>query len=213
MSAKDETPARRPRRKAASKAQSSAKPARKLQQQVGWMADVSKNGELFLHRTDKPVRGHESEGMKYPFTQGLTFVARRWRNLMNEELRAIGQSQARWGALYWIKVFGDTVNQTELADRIGVEQPTLGRVLRDLEAEGLITRSPDVGDLRAKVIRLTEAAAPLMSQVNSIQERVRARLLDGIAVKDLEVCMGVFARILSNMDHPGSVTRKPRGKV
>jgi MarR family transcriptional regulator, transcriptional regulator for hemolysin len=169
------------------------------QEEARWMPEVSASGELFLRRREGPEAGIPGD-LNYPFSQGLTFVARRWRNLMNEELRAIGQSQARWGILYWITVFGDTVNQTELADRIGVEQPTLGRVLRDLESEGLITRSPGDGDRRAKVIRLTQAATPLMRQINRIQAAVRKRLLEGIPAKDLEMCMAVFARILSNMD-------------
>ena len=167
-----------------------------------WMPEVSSSGELFLRRREVDADGATGPGnMNYPFSQGLTFVARRWRNLMNEELRAVGQSQARWGILYWIAVFGDTVNQTELADRIGVEQPTLGRVLRDLEAEGLIERAPGSADRRAKVIRLTAAAKPVMKQINRIQEAVRARLLHSIDPSDLTVCMSVFAQILANMDH------------
>jgi MarR family transcriptional regulator for hemolysin len=169
-----------------------------------WMPEVSSTGELFLRRREMQGTGSTSPGsMNYPFSQGLTFVARRWRNLMNEELRAVGQSQARWGTLYWIAVFGDTVNQTELADRIGVEQPTLGRVLRDLEAEGLIERASGSADRRAKVIRLTAAAKPVMKQINRIQESVRARLLRDIDPKDLTVCMAVFAQILANMEEPG----------
>jgi MarR family transcriptional regulator, transcriptional regulator for hemolysin len=163
-----------------------------------WVPEVSSSGELFLRRREAE-EGAPGD-MNYPFSQGLTFVARRWRNLMNEELRAVGQSQARWGTLYWIAVFGDTVNQTELADRIGVEQPTLGRVLRDLEAEGLIERTPGSADRRAKVIRLTPAAKPVMRQINRIQESVRARLLRGIDPEDLTVCMSVFAQILANID-------------
>lgn len=38
----------------------------------------------------------------------------------------------RLDARYDRLVFGDSLNQTELADRIGVEQQTPGRVLRDL---------------------------------------------------------------------------------
>jgi len=168
--------------------------------QVGrWVPDVSRTGELVLRRRQEAQDG-VAEDMNYPFSQGLTFVARRWRNLMNEELRAVGQSQARWGILYWISVFGDTVNQTELADKIGVEQPTLGRVLRDLESEGLIVRSAGNADRRAKVIRLTAAAKPLMREIDRIQSRVRSRLLSGIPTKEMELCMSVFARILSNMD-------------
>jgi MarR family transcriptional regulator, transcriptional regulator for hemolysin len=172
-----------------------------------WMPEVSSSGELFLRRREVDAEGANGPGnMNYPFSQGLTFVARRWRNLMNEELRAVGQSQARWGTLYWIAVFGDTVNQTELADRIGVEQPTLGRVLRDLEAEGLIERTPGSADRRAKVIRLTAAAKPVMKQINRIQDAVRARLLRDIDPKDLTVCMSVFAQILANMDDPAAIT-------
>jgi MarR family transcriptional regulator for hemolysin len=173
-----------------------------------WMPEVSSSGELFLRRREMDGEGASGPGsMNYPFSQGLTFVARRWRNLMNEELRAVGQSQARWGTLYWIAVFGDTVNQTELADRIGVEQPTLGRVLRDLEAEGLIERASGSADRRAKVIRLTAAAKPVMKQINRIADSVRARLLRDIDPKDLTVCMAVFAQILANMDEPaGTVT-------
>jgi MarR family transcriptional regulator, transcriptional regulator for hemolysin len=166
-----------------------------------WMPEVSGSGELFLRRREVTESGEPGE-MNYPFSQGLTFVARRWRNLMNEELRAVGQSQARWGTLYWIKVFGDSVNQTELADRIGVEQPTLGRVLRDLEAEGLIERLPGKGDRRAKVIQLTDAAKPVMREIERIQNNVRARLLKGIDAEDLSRCMTVFAKILVNMDNP-----------
>ncbi len=63
-----------------------------------WMPEVSSSGELFLRRREVDAEGATSPGsMNYPFSQGLTFVARRWRNLMNEELRAVGQSQARWG--------------------------------------------------------------------------------------------------------------------
>lgn len=165
------------------------------------MPEVSASGELFLCRREVAESG-ERDDVNYPFSQGLTFVARRWRNLMNEELRAVGQSQARWGTLYWIKVFGDSVNQTALADRIGVEQPTLGRVLRDLEAEGLIERLPGKGDRRAKVIQLTDAAQPVMREIERIQETVRTKLLAGISARDLSTCMAVFAKILVNMDNP-----------
>src|SRR5580658_3452973 len=141
-----------------------------------WEPSVSADGEPFLqHRRrhdDKP--DHNS---RYPFAHGLTFVARRWRNIMNEELQAVGQSHARWGTLFWIDVFGDRINQTQLADRMGVEQPTLGRILHKLEIDGLIERRASSGDLRARVIRLTPASASLMKKINHIQNTVRASLL------------------------------------
>ncbi|HEY6456364.1 MAG TPA: MarR family transcriptional regulator [Steroidobacteraceae bacterium] len=164
-----------------------------------WIAGVSADGELLLRRREDD--NAEADGhIKYSFAQGLTFVARRWRNVMNEELQAVGQSHARWGTLYWIAVFGDRVNQTQLAERMGVEQPTLGRVLRELEADGLIWRRAPKGDRRARVIGLTPASKPLMQKINRIQNTVRADLLMGIDPAQLAACLAVFARILENTD-------------
>jgi MarR family transcriptional regulator for hemolysin len=164
-----------------------------------WEPTVSPTGELLLRRREAAEPGRQEE-LHYTFAQSLIFLARRWRNLMNQELSRVGQSQARWGTLYWIDVFGDSLNQTELADRIGVEQQTLGRVLRDLQHEGLIERVASKHDQRAKVIRLTPAADPVMRQIAAIQEAVRRKLLRDIPAEDLSTCMSVFAAILANMD-------------
>jgi MarR family transcriptional regulator, transcriptional regulator for hemolysin len=178
-----------------------------------WEPTVSPTGELLLRRRETVELGGQAhppaathvrsrDDMHYTFSQSLIFLARRWRNLMNQELSKVGQSQARWGTLYWIDVFGDSLNQTELADRIGVEQQTLGRVLRDLQSEGLIERVASKHDQRAKVIRLTPAADPVMRQIAAIQESVRRKLLRDIPAEDLSTCMAVFAAILANMDTP-----------
>jgi MarR family transcriptional regulator for hemolysin len=168
-----------------------------------WYAGVSADGELVLRRRDDSDSDAEVH-IKYSFSQGLTFVARRWRNVMNEDLLEFGQSHVHWGTLYWISMFGDRVNQTQLAERMGIEQPTLGRVLRELEADGLIARRAPSGDRRARVINLTPASKPLMQKINRIQNTVRARLLKGIDPEELASCLAVFARILENAEqHSG----------
>jgi MarR family transcriptional regulator, transcriptional regulator for hemolysin len=164
-----------------------------------WFAGVSPDGELVLRRRDHNDSDAESH-IKYSFSQGLTFVARRWRNVMNEDLFEFGQSHVRWGTLYWISMFGDRVNQTQLAERMGIEQPTLGRVLRELEADGLIARRAPSGDRRARVITLTPASKPLMQKINRIQNMVRASLLKGIDPVQLASCLAVFAKILENAE-------------
>ncbi len=171
-----------------------------------WFAGVSADGELVLRRCDSgdpQVEGH----IKYSFAQGLTFVARRWRNVMNDDLLEFGQSHVRWGTLYWIAIFGDRVNQTQLAARMGIEQPTLGRVLRELEADGLIERHAPAGDRRARVISLTAASKPLMRKINRIQNTVRASLLEGIEPAELASCLTVFARILENAERHSAKRR------
>jgi MarR family transcriptional regulator, transcriptional regulator for hemolysin len=171
-----------------------------------WFAGVSPDGELVLRRRDNADSDAEAH-IKYSFSQGLTFVARRWRNIMNEDLYEFGQSHVRWGTLYWISMFGDRVNQTQLAERMGIEQPTLGRVLRDLEADGLIARRAPAGDRRARVITLTPASKPLMQKINRVQNMVRTSLLKGIDAVELASCLAVFARILENAEQHSAKRR------
>jgi MarR family transcriptional regulator, transcriptional regulator for hemolysin len=185
--------------KTASKAGARRRARVKTAASLAWVAGVSADGELLLRRGES----HDvatANPLYAPFARGLTFVARRWRNLMNQELQAVGQSHARWGTLYWIAVFGDRVNQTQLAEQMGIEQPTLGRVLHKLEADGLIRRRAPRGDRRARVIVLTAASRPLMQRINGIQNEVRARLLKDIDPAELAACLAVFAKILDNMD-------------
>jgi MarR family transcriptional regulator, transcriptional regulator for hemolysin len=171
-----------------------------------FFAGVSPEGELVLRRRDNDDSDAEGH-IRYSFSQGLTFVARRWRNVMNDDLYEVGQSHVRWGTLYWISVFGDRVNQTQLAERMGIEQPTLGRVLRELEADGLIARRAPSGDRRARVISLTPASKPLMQKINRIQNTVRASLLKGIDPAELAGCLAVFAKILVNADRHSAKQR------
>jgi MarR family transcriptional regulator, transcriptional regulator for hemolysin len=188
-----------PRRKSSTVAQAEPRRAKHGSSTIPrWLAGVSAEGDLFLRR----VHGdHELYSpVQYSFSQGLTFVARRWRNVMNEALLAVGQSHVRWGTLYWITVFGDRVNQTQLAERMGIEQPTLGRVLRELEADGLIQRRAPKGDRRARVIELTPASKPLMQRINQIQNTIRNSLVKDIRPEELAACLTVFAKILDNAD-------------
>lgn len=166
---------------------------------------MSAGGELFLRRADDEQLANNP--VQYSFSQGLTFVARRWRNVMNDALLKVGQSHVRWGTLYWITVFGDRVNQTQLAKRMGIEQPTLGRVLQELEADGLIQRRASKHDRRARVIELTAASKPLMKRINQIQSEIRAALVSDISPAELAACLTVFAKILDNADRVSAKRR------
>ncbi len=115
-------------------------------------------------------------------------------------LRRIGQSQARWDALFWISVSGGEATQSELAERIGVEGPTLVTMLHKLEQEGLVERRQVQGDRRAKTIRLTPAAEQVLAEIAGLSAPFRDGLLAGISDKDLEICLSVFDRIIEGLD-------------
>lgn len=68
------------------------------------------------------------------------------------------------------------VRQNVLAERMGVEAMTLSGYLDRLEGRGLVTRTPDPADRRAKLVELTAAADEVLSEVRAIGTAIREDL-------------------------------------
>jgi MarR family transcriptional regulator for hemolysin len=106
--------------------------------------------------------------------------ARIWRNKVNERLRPHGLSQATWQALWHLSQCPDGLAQAELAERLGIEGPTLVRLLDRLEGDGLVERRSLATDRRRKRVVLTDKAGPLVEQVLTIIAGLRAEIMAGI---------------------------------
>jgi len=83
---------------------------------------------------------------------------------------------------------------------VGVEGPTLARLLDSLEAQGLVRRQAVVEDRRAKKILLCPPAKPLIDQIETIANQLRIELFTGVDEAELQVCMRVHATILANLE-------------
>lgn len=112
--------------------------------------------------------------------------ARIWRNKVNERLRPLGLSQATWLALWHLSRFPEGLVQSELAEMLGIEGPTLVRLLDRLESEGLVERRNVLQDRRFKQVFLTEEAMPILKQVRAIITELRAEVFSSIPDRDLE---------------------------
>lgn len=106
------------------------------------------------------------------FVRECVLLARKWRAYCDERLREAGMTQARATVLYWLDASPEVLTQRQLADIVGIEGPTLVRQLHALEAKGLIERVPMRGDRRAKGIRLTDAAKPMVKILHELGDRM-----------------------------------------
>jgi DNA-binding MarR family transcriptional regulator len=87
------------------------------------------------------------------------------------------------------------VRQSELAERMRVEPMTLTNFLDRLEARGLVARTPDPRDRRAKLVAVTTAAQPLVERVRALSADVRAHATRGLPAGEVEA----FRRTLQAM--------------
>lgn len=142
--------------------------------------------------------------MSYPdqhrFAMQVAQLSRAWRSELDRRLVGLGLSQARWLVLLHLARFDEAPTQRELAQSVGVEGPTLARLLDSLEAQGLVKRQAVLEDRRAKKIVLCPPAKPLIDQIETIANALRVELFEGIDEEELRVCMRVHARILGNLE-------------
>ena len=129
------------------------------------------------------------------FALELARISRSWRATLDARLRDQGFTQARWYTLLQLSKGGERMTQRELADRVGVEGPTIGRLLDTLEKQGLIERRAVDGDRRANHIHLTAAAQPLLKEINRSVVTLRRELLGSISPADLGTCLTVLRSI------------------
>ncbi|MBI4384047.1 MAG: MarR family transcriptional regulator [Nitrospinae bacterium] len=127
-------------------------------------------------------------------------VYRSWKAKLNERLRPLGLSQAKWFTLLHLSRFPEGIIQKDLANRIGVEGPTLVRLLDRLERDGWVLRKNSKTDRRSKIIYLTRKAQPTLGEIHKIVTVLREEILSEIPDGELKTTLGVMLKIKGKID-------------
>ena len=138
--------------------------------------------------------------MRDQFPFAVARVTRRWRKLLDERLKDLCVTQARWTTMVYLQQGGEGLTQRELARLMAIENPTLVRLLDSLEQQGLIERRPCPNDRRARRLHLTKDGTEFMNVLTERAARLREEMLEGISDRDIEGAVKVFHRILENAE-------------
>jgi len=122
-------------------------------------------------------------------------TARVWRHKLDQRLRPLGLSQAKWRAIAHLA--RGHLTQCELAERLGIEEPTLARSLTSLESAGWIKRESARHDRRCKTVHLERKSSALLRRIKQTAEGLRHELVETIPARDLQICMRVLSKIHS----------------
>jgi MarR family transcriptional regulator, organic hydroperoxide resistance regulator len=96
----------------------------------------------------------------------------------------------------------DGLRGGELADRLGVEPPTVTKMLRRLEACGLVERRSDQTDARSFRVYLAPEGLALEEPVARCWRRAEETVLAGMNARDRQAFRRLLDRVRSNLD-PG----------
>ncbi|MCD2473170.1 MarR family transcriptional regulator [Jiella sp. MQZ9-1] len=89
--------------------------------------------------------------------------------------------------------------QAVLADRMGVEPMTMSAYLDRLEGRGLVQRTTDRNDRRAKVVNTTEAAVSVFEETKPVATAVYERLVSGFNEQEREIVHDLLTRVRQNL--------------
>ena len=92
----------------------------------------------------------------------------------------------------------------ELADRLGVEPPTVTRMIRRMESCGFVERRSDPADARSFRVHLTDKGRALEEPVARIWREVEEKTLRGISPEETLVLRRLLARIRENLGSAGA---------
>ena len=129
------------------------------------------------------------------FSAALHNCARGWRLAVDRRLKDLGLSQAGWMTIAMAAKNKAPLSQTELAQRVGVEDATMVAMLDRLARAGLVVRAPSEADRRVKHVVLTAAGSALFDKVRVEAGAVRRRLLAGLDAKSLLVATELLENI------------------
>jgi DNA-binding MarR family transcriptional regulator len=151
------------------------------------------------------------ENLERNFGFILHDVARLLRTTYDRRVRELDLTRSQWWVLTHL-FRKDGITQSELAETLELEKPSLGRLLDRLEGKGWIRREACPNDRRAKRIFLTEAADAPMQVMREIASGVREDALSGLSNDDRDRFVDILLTIKSNLMGPGNGTSRGNGQ-
>jgi len=128
----------------------------------------------------------------------LNDVARLLRTAYDRRIRELGLTRAQWWVLTHL-FRSDGITQTELAELLEIEKPTLGRLLDRLETKGWVRRTHDARDRRIWRVKLTKEVEPALRTMRSIAAELRRDALAGLSAAERERFVDSLLAIKSNL--------------
>jgi MarR family transcriptional regulator for hemolysin len=125
-------------------------------------------------------------------------VARLMRTAYDRRVRDLGLTRSQWWVLNHL-FRNDGVTQSELAEVLEIERPTLGRLLDRLEAKGWVRREHDARDRRAWRVHLTDAVEPAMRRLRKVAAELRSDALAGLSERERERFVDALLAVKANL--------------
>ncbi len=139
--------------------------------------------------------------MKHSHTTSMAQLARTYHLATKMIEKTMGIPSNRWRILYLIITCEGPCTQKYLTNRIGVDPGAVTRLLKKIDKEGIISRSPDPDDNRVTIVSLTEKGRHEVERILKLREVFLAQMMNNCTNKELDVFLTVLKKMEANVDN------------
>jgi MarR family transcriptional regulator, transcriptional regulator for hemolysin len=141
---------------------------------------------------------------KYDYQNSTGFTvrstAKAFESVFDQQLRrkaGITVAQSRViGTLVFLK---NGMTQKEIADRVGIEAPTIVPIIDKLEEQKIVERRPDPSDRRNNLIFLTDKSEAKWELIIECALELEKASSQGVSAEELEITKTTLRRIAQNV--------------
>ncbi len=131
-------------------------------------------------------------------SQLLIHLCRAHRRAAEHRLNEIGLYAGQEALLLHL-IANNGLSQTELAQALNVEAPTVTKSLTRLVKAGYVTRQPDAHDGRVLRVYITEQGRELHQSIRTIWSDIEAQTTAGFSDAEQIVMKRLLAQMLANL--------------
>ncbi len=154
-------------------------------------------------RTEHETEGHGPRRDEDNLVRTMARTAQGMRRHLEKTIADVPGGMSAWWVLRHLHHAGPQA-QADMARSVGVAGSTLTRRLEQMEADGLITRTPDPDDGRRIVVSLSEAGEATRGGRRERADAEVERLIAGVAPEDIEAFGRMVEKIRENLSELGT---------
>jgi DNA-binding MarR family transcriptional regulator len=147
--------------------------------------------------------------------EGMRDLHLRMHRLMNDRMKAQGASLAQLKLLSFIER-SVSVRSIDISDVFGHTPRTVTEAVDALERDGLVVRTPDPTDRRAKRISITDAGRVVVREVDPLKQAFTMQIFDALSDVDRQEMLRLLEALnmrLTEMGAPNPYGDGPRPAI
>ncbi|WP_226631981.1 MarR family winged helix-turn-helix transcriptional regulator [Novosphingobium profundi] len=134
---------------------------------------------------------------EWPF-YWLTRFSGRYLQQMELALKPIGLDVAQWRVLMALRD-RERLSVSEIADHAIAKLPTMTKIIKRMESDGLVACAPRPSDQRVTEVRLTPEGEAASREAWAAANRIYARTFEGVSARDVASLNRLLRTITRNI--------------